>query len=186
MILGGHDIIEKYTAAEIWLISHGWAPIEIVTFNVNWATQEVPFPQFGLRLKEGQSAEEFMDEVEKKVNTMIGESTMNKYKAYKNLVKHKRRIIQVFSEVCGEKSFRSRRPGVPVKVPAVAVASCSAAPLKAPREDLRRKEKETRMRHPLPQFVLRRQDLLNQVNGSKNHLKSFQMSNFKRLPTSLS
>jgi hypothetical protein len=58
---------------------------------------------------------------------------MNDYKAYKNLVKHKRRIYRVFSEICGEKSFRSRRPGVPVKVPAVAVASCSAAALKAPR-----------------------------------------------------
>jgi hypothetical protein len=72
-----------------------------------------------------------MDEVEKKVNAMIGESTMNEYKAYKNLVKNKRRINRVFSEVCGERSFRSRRPGVPVKVPVVAVASCSAAPLKA-------------------------------------------------------
>jgi uncharacterized protein YktA (UPF0223 family) len=64
---------------------------------VNWATQEVPFPRFGLQLKEGQSAEEFMDEIEKKVNTMIGKSTMNEYKAYKYLVKHKRRINRVFS-----------------------------------------------------------------------------------------
>jgi hypothetical protein len=52
----------------------------------------VPFPRFGLQLKEGQSAEEFMDEKEKKVNAMIGESMMNEYKAYKNLVKHKNRI----------------------------------------------------------------------------------------------
>jgi hypothetical protein len=68
-----------------------------------------------------------------KMNAIIGESTMNEYKAYKNLVKHKRRINQVFSEVCGERSFRSHRPGVPVKVPAVVVAFCSVAPLKAPR-----------------------------------------------------
>jgi hypothetical protein len=104
-----------------------------VGFNVNWAAQEVPFPQFGLQLRDDQSANEFMDDVEKKVNTMIGEYTMNEYKAYKNLVKHKRRINRVFSEVCGERSFRSRRPGIPVKVSAVAVASCSAAPLKASR-----------------------------------------------------
>jgi hypothetical protein len=56
---------------------------------------------------------------------------MNEYKAYKNLVKHKKRINRVFSEVCGEKSFRSRRRGPSVKMPCVAVASCSAAPLKA-------------------------------------------------------
>jgi hypothetical protein len=92
-----------------------------VGFNVNWAAQEVPCPRFGLQLRDGQSAEEFMDEVEKKVNAMIDESTMNEYKAYKNLVKHKRRINRVFCEVCGERSFRSRRPGVPVKVPAVSV-----------------------------------------------------------------
>jgi hypothetical protein len=88
-IVGGRDVIEEFIAAEIWSISYGWAPTEIISFNVNWATQEVPFPRFGLQLKEGQSAEEFMNEVEKKVNAMIGESTMNEYKAYKNLVKHK-------------------------------------------------------------------------------------------------
>jgi hypothetical protein len=82
-----------------------------------------------------------MDEIEKKVNTMIDESTMNEYKAYKNLIKHKRRINRVFSEVCGENSFRSRRRSLVVKVPAVAVASCSAAPLKAPRRKFLKKGK---------------------------------------------
>jgi hypothetical protein len=43
-ILGGRDIIEEYVTAEIWPISNGWAPTEIVGFNVNWAAQEVPFP----------------------------------------------------------------------------------------------------------------------------------------------
>jgi hypothetical protein len=74
-----------------------------------------------------------MIEVERKVNAMIGEYTMNEYKAYKNLVKHKRRINRVLSEICGDKSFRSRHPGRTMKMPAVAVASCSATPLKAPR-----------------------------------------------------
>jgi hypothetical protein len=56
MILGGRDVIEEFVAAEIWPISYGWAPTQIVSFNVNWVTQEVPFPRFGLQLKEGQSA----------------------------------------------------------------------------------------------------------------------------------
>jgi hypothetical protein len=34
-ILGGRDIIEEFVAAEIWSISYGWAPNEIVYFNVN-------------------------------------------------------------------------------------------------------------------------------------------------------
>jgi hypothetical protein len=76
-IVGGRDVIEEFFAAEVWPISYGWAPIEIVNFNVNWAAQAVPFPRFGIQLKDGQSAEDFMKEVEKKVNTMIGESTMN-------------------------------------------------------------------------------------------------------------
>jgi hypothetical protein len=63
---------------------------------------------------------------------MIGEYTMSEYKAYKNLVKNKKRINRVFSEVYGDRSFRSRRPGRKLKMPAVAVASCSAAPLKSP------------------------------------------------------
>jgi hypothetical protein len=36
-ILGGRDIIEEFVAANIWPISYGWAPSEIVTFNVNLA-----------------------------------------------------------------------------------------------------------------------------------------------------
>jgi hypothetical protein len=139
-ILGGHDIIEEFVAAEVWPISYGWAPTEIVSFNVNWEAQEIPFPRFGLQLRDGQSAEEFMDDVEKKVNAMIGEYTMNEYRAYKNLVKHKRRINRVFSEVCGEKFFHSRPLGIVVKILVVVVASCSAAPLKAPRR--------TSLQHP--------------------------------------
>jgi hypothetical protein len=104
-----------------------------VYFNVNWAAQEVPFPKFGVKLREGQSADAFMIEIEKRVNLMIGEYTMNEYKAYKVLVKHKKRINRVFIEVCGDKSFNSRSPGPKLKVPAVAVASCSTAPINAPR-----------------------------------------------------
>jgi hypothetical protein len=110
-ILGGRDIIEEFVAARIWPISCGWAPTEIVHLNVNWAAQEVPFLKFGIKLREGQSADAFMVEVEKKVNLMIGEYTMNQYKAYRFLVKHKRRINRVFTEVCGDKSFNSRRQG---------------------------------------------------------------------------
>jgi hypothetical protein len=132
-ILGGRDIIEEFVAARIWPISSGWAPIEIVYFNVNWASREVPFPKFGIKLRENQSADAFMIEIEKRVNVMIGEYTMNEYKAYKALVKHKKRINRVFTEVCGDKSFSSRSPGPKLKVPAVAVDSCSAAPINAPR-----------------------------------------------------
>jgi hypothetical protein len=113
-----------------------------VNFNVNWAAQEVPFPRFGLQLRDSQSADDFMLEIERRVNLMIGEYIMNEYKTYKNLVKHKKRINWVFSEVCGDKSFRSRRPGHKLKMPAVDVASCSAAPLKAPR---RRSSKSSKL-----------------------------------------
>jgi hypothetical protein len=74
-----------------------------------------------------------MLEIERRVTLMIGEYTMNEYKAYKALVKHKRKVNHVFSEVCGDKSFPSWRPGRKLKIPAVAIASCSVAPPKAPR-----------------------------------------------------
>jgi uncharacterized protein YktA (UPF0223 family) len=102
--------------------------------------QEVPFPRFGLQLKEGQTAEEFMEEIEKKADAMIGESTMNEYKAYKNLVKHKKRINHVFSEVCGENSFHSRHLGIDKKALVVAVSSCLAAP---PRKSLKNRKNNT-------------------------------------------
>jgi hypothetical protein len=34
-ILGGRNIIEEFIAAEVWPISYGWAPAEIMGFNVN-------------------------------------------------------------------------------------------------------------------------------------------------------
>jgi hypothetical protein len=102
-------------------------------FNVNWADQKMPFPKFGIKLCEDQSAEAFMEEVEKRVNIMVGKYTMNEYKAYKALVKHKKRINRVFSEVCGDNFFSSRGPSPKLKLPAVAVASCSATPINAPR-----------------------------------------------------
>jgi hypothetical protein len=34
-IVGGRDVTEEFVTAETWPISHGWAPTEIVTFNVN-------------------------------------------------------------------------------------------------------------------------------------------------------
>jgi uncharacterized protein YktA (UPF0223 family) len=70
-------------------------------FNVNWGDQKVPFPKFGIKLHEDQSAEAFMEEVEKRVNIMVGEYTMNEYKAYKALVKHKKRINCVFRKFVG-------------------------------------------------------------------------------------
>jgi hypothetical protein len=72
-ILGGRDIIEEFVAARIWPISSGWSPTEIVYFNVNWAAQEAPFSKFGTKLREDQSADAFMMEIEKRVNIMIGE-----------------------------------------------------------------------------------------------------------------
>jgi hypothetical protein len=132
-LLGGRDIVEEFVAARIWPISHGWSPIEIVHYNVNWASKEVPFPKFGIKLRDGQSVDDFMLDVEKRVTLMIGEYTMNEYKAYKALVKHKRKVNRVFSEVCGDKAFPLRRPGRKLKTPAVAVASCSAAPISTPR-----------------------------------------------------
>jgi hypothetical protein len=171
MILGGRDVIEEFVAAEIWLIFHGWAPTEIVPFNMNWATQEVPFPRFGLQIKEGQTAEEFMDEVERKVKAMIGESTMNEYKAYKNLVKHKRRINRVFSEVCAENSFRSHRPGIDKEATAIAVASCSATPPKASR---RRSSKKGKNNIDETSSSAIRLDKVKSLESSKRKSKTFE------------
>jgi uncharacterized protein YktA (UPF0223 family) len=139
-IFGGRDIIEEFVAANIWPITLGHYPTEILFINVNWAAQEVPFSRFSIQLREDQSADDFMDEIEKKVNAMIGESTMNEYKAFKNLVKHKKRINRVFSEVCVDKSFRSRRPGIRKKAPTVAVASCSSRPPKTSRRSSSKKK----------------------------------------------
>jgi hypothetical protein len=145
-IIGGRGIIEEFVAANVWPISYGWAPTEILFYNVNWAPQEVPFPRFSIQLPEDQSIDDFMDDIEKMVNAMIGESSMNEYKAFRNLVKHKKRINQVFSEVCGDKSFRSRHPGSRRKPQLL--LSCSTEPSKTSRKSSSKKQKENDDRTP--------------------------------------
>jgi hypothetical protein len=124
----------NFVATGTWLISNSWKPANIFLLDLDWATQQVSFPRFNLRLKEGQSLEDFIHEVEKKVDAMVGETTLNEYKAYKNLAKHKKRVNRVFLELGTETTLCSRPPGVDKKVPAVAIASCSVAPPKAPRK----------------------------------------------------
>jgi hypothetical protein len=86
-----------------------------------------------LRLKKGQSLEDFIAKVEEKVNAMVGESTLNEYKSFKALMKHKKRVNRVFSDLGAETSLHSRPPCVDKKIPAITVATCSVAPPKAPR-----------------------------------------------------
>jgi hypothetical protein len=146
--------------------------------------KKFPSRKYGLQLRDGQSADDFMLETERRVNLMIGEYTMNEYKAYKNLVKHKRRINWVFSEVCKDKYFHSRRPGHNLKMPAIAVASCSAVPPKAPR---RRSSKsslsiadETTSSGVLPS----KKSLLS-LPSSANLPKKFRTLNSRRPPALL-
>jgi hypothetical protein len=55
-------------------------------------------------------------EVEEKVNEMVEKSTLNEYKSYKHLVKHKKRVNRVFSELGAKTALRSHPPGVEKKV----------------------------------------------------------------------
>jgi hypothetical protein len=80
---------------------------------VDWASQKVSFPRFNLRLKDGQSLEDFILEVYDKVNEKVGESTLNEYESYKNIVKHKKRFV--FLKLGADTSFRSCPPSVDKK-----------------------------------------------------------------------
>jgi hypothetical protein len=112
---------------------------------------------------------------------MIGEYTMNEYKAYKNLVKHKKRINRVFSEVCGDMSFCSRRPGRKLK--------CLLLLLQAVQLDLRKLQEEDPLRAAfrlsarlrLLVFNLRRQNLSNRRNASASLPNKFRTP-FSRWP----
>jgi hypothetical protein len=110
-ILGGRDVLEEFVAARIWPITHGWGPKEIVELFVDWAHSKVHFPRFGLCLREDQTLEDFISEVEAKVCELVGEFTLNEYKAYKHIVKHKKRVNRVFSELGADLALRSRPPG---------------------------------------------------------------------------
>jgi hypothetical protein len=72
---------------------------------------------------------------------MVGESTLNECKSFKAVVKHKRSVNHVFSELGTDTALHSRPPGVDKKVLTIAVATCSAAPPKAPRKKASKKGK---------------------------------------------
>jgi hypothetical protein len=113
----------------------------LVFLEVDWASQKVPFPRFGLRLEDGQSLNDFILEVEERVTDMVGEFTLNEYKAYKHIVKHKKRVNHVFSELAVETTLRSHPPGVDKKTPTLATADPSAALPKSRRRKVSRKGK---------------------------------------------
>jgi hypothetical protein len=43
-IFGGRDAIEEFVVADVWLLSDGWKPTNIVFLDVDWAMQQVSFP----------------------------------------------------------------------------------------------------------------------------------------------
>jgi hypothetical protein len=106
---------------------------------------------------------------------MVGESTLNEYKAYKNLVKHKKRVNHVFSELGTETALRSRPPSVDKKLPAVAVASFSAAPPKAPRKKSSRKGRNSAGDTSCSIVRSEKTKSLESRNGSAMHLRMFLM-----------
>jgi hypothetical protein len=164
-IIDGRDVIEEFVAADIWPISAGWQPASMIHLTMDWATQRVPFPRFNLRLKEGQSLENFIAEVKGKVDAMVGKSTLNEYKAFKALVKHKRRVNHVFSEFGAETTPLNK------KVPAVAVATCSAAPSKAPRGKCSKKRKGMNARHLKVFLMLKFKQLQALLNWDRRKLR---------------
>jgi hypothetical protein len=56
-------------------------------------------------------------------------------------VKHKKRINHVSSEVCSDKSFRSRHLGIKMKAPAIVIARCLCGPPKTCRRSSSKKRK---------------------------------------------
>jgi hypothetical protein len=74
---------------------------------------------------------------------MVGEFTLNENKAYKHIVKHKRRVNHVFSELGAETTIRPRLPGPDKKTPTLGAPSSSAvvAPSKPQSKRVSRKEK---------------------------------------------
>jgi hypothetical protein len=52
-ILGDRDAIKEFVATQVWPLSDGWKPSDVVFLDVDWASQKVPFPRFNLRLKDG-------------------------------------------------------------------------------------------------------------------------------------
>jgi hypothetical protein len=43
IILSGWDVIEEYFGANVWPLSNGWNPAEIIYLTMNWASNKVPF-----------------------------------------------------------------------------------------------------------------------------------------------
>jgi hypothetical protein len=129
------------------------------------------------------SLEDFILEVEEKVNEMVGQSTLNEYKAYKNIVKHKKGVNRVFSELGVENALRSHPLGVD-KILAVAIAVFSVAPPKARRRRASKKDnaKGSTMKVLLPPFAQQRLSPWSPARGNEKLLKMFLMLRSKRLP----
>lgn len=93
------DLVEEFLATDIWPLSDGWAPTEIVMETVVWYHKPVPFPRFGLSLPEGTSAGPVVKGVERCAVEILGPFHINEYHATWKIVTHDHRMNRVFFEM---------------------------------------------------------------------------------------
>lgn len=93
------DLVEEFLAANIWPLSDGWSPLEIVPKDVLWSTSPLLYPCFGVELPVDANPGLFVEDVERHAVDIIGPSTETELMLARKIIAHELRVNRVFEEL---------------------------------------------------------------------------------------
>nr|XP_034583466.1 uncharacterized protein LOC117846414 [Setaria viridis]XP_034583473.1 uncharacterized protein LOC117846414 [Setaria viridis] len=96
-LISGRDLVEEYVAARVWPLSADFAkPLELVEKKVSWSEKIVSFPCFELNKDEVGDLDLYIQSVEDMAYEILGPVTPPERRSFEAVVRHGRRINQVF------------------------------------------------------------------------------------------
>jgi hypothetical protein len=98
-VITTRDALEEFVAADIWPCQPRWGSWAFKTQILPRLDHEVRSPIFNVKHPDGQTDEEIVAEVERKVVQMIGNYTHREWECTQKILKHPGCVNQVFDEM---------------------------------------------------------------------------------------
>ena len=95
----GRDLVEEFIAANVWLLSRGWYPLELKKVKFTCLAHEKQCPVLGLKKPEGSSDHAIVFEVERDACNLLGPWNRKEYDSFMAVCKHGSRINHCFEEM---------------------------------------------------------------------------------------
>jgi hypothetical protein len=98
-VITTRDALEEFVAADIWPCQPRWGSWAFKTQMLPGLDHQVRSPVFNVKRPDGQTDEEIVADVERKVVQMIGNYTNKEWDCTQKILKHTGRVNRVFDEM---------------------------------------------------------------------------------------